>query len=631
MFLPYCQGGLLIRNSTQVFIAVALLFCMPGAGRSQTPPIPLDTLLIQAGARTSAMLPLTTRAVEVIDVTDIAASPARNLSDLLSWALGLEAVNRSPTNAKLRLRGSTPEQVLVLVDGMRIGDGGLGTQGVDLSISLHDVERVEILRGASPAAYGTDAVGGVVNVITRRDRSVVFGRLEGGSFNSRLGVFGGRFSNGGRDLYLSGEHERSAGHRPGTDNESLQARIGMRVPSGEREFNTSINVSSRAFGAAGFHAPHPPYDAFHEVTNASATLAWEAPPGRRFSIVPRVRVQLEEDDFLLMRDDPDYFHTHHSSQRVSGELVTRFALSERVRLAGGTEIWLERLQGTNPGLPGFHCSPSSPCDLEEHRLALFTEVSAGTIGMTTTTFGLRTDWHSEYGIFIAPSLAGAIWPSDGMRLHGTTGRVQRVPTWSERYYQDSLYVGNPDLEPERAWTAEVGATISAVDWLRIAFAGFARRVDTLIDWTKPVEEPDAAWRTINYTDAIFDGIEFEMTMLDVLDSQISIRASGVTHSAEDRDDYISRYAFRPLTRIVSVGVDRRLPRNARLSTRLLHGRRQGEDGFVRLDTRFSFLWRDRVRFYVDALNITSEEYLNIAGAPEPGFGLFVGGSWAWTP
>lgn len=618
------------RSAPFLLVTTALLFCIPGDAAGQVPPVPVDTLLVRPGTRISPFLPLGTRGIEVVSRQDIVASPARNLPDLLAWALGLEMLSRSAVHAEPRLRGSTPEQVLVLIDGLRIGDGGMGSHAADISIPLEEVEQIEILRGSASAAYGTDAVGGVINIVTRRNKPLFFGRVEGGSFDTRVAILGGRLSNSGRELHISAEQRESDGHRHGTDFNSRQARAGLRMPIGTRELHAWLSIGEQDFGAAGFHAPYPPYDAYHEVTNVTASFALESELDNRLVIEPRFRFHFDRDNFLLIRNQPSFFRTRQQSRNLSSELVARYQLRDNTVLAGGLEGYFDRLDGSSPGLPG-NCSLTRLCRLDEWRTALFAEVATGNIGTTAATVGLRADWHSEYGTFFAPSIAGAMWPSDAMRLHASTGRIRRAPTWSERYYRDPANSGNPDLRPEEAWTAEVGATLSTVDWFRFSFAGFARKIDTLIDWTKPVDQPDTTWNASNVTNATFDGIEVEATMLDIWGMRISARASGVTHNADDREEFRSRYAFRPLTRIMSLSVDRELPARMLISTRVLHGRRQGESGFLRADARLSLALGERARFYVDALNFTDEKYLDITASPEPGFSVFIGAAWGWNP
>src|SRR5690606_6496015 len=134
--------------------------------------------------RASAGLPVAARSVDVIGADAIAATPARTLADVLANALGVDLQPRSPAQADIALRGATFEQILVLVDGVRMSDAQTGHFDLDLAVPLSEVERIEILRGPATALYGSDAVGGVVNIVTRRGGERLRFGVEGGSFGT---------------------------------------------------------------------------------------------------------------------------------------------------------------------------------------------------------------------------------------------------------------------------------------------------------------------------------------------------------------------------------------------------------------------------------------------------------------
>src|SRR5690606_16014980 len=108
-----------------------------------------------------------TRAVQVITADDIRRTPARTVAEVLAWTLGADVLSRSPAQTDLALRGGTFGQVLVLVDGVRMSDPQTGHFNLDLAVPLGEIERIEVLRGGASTTYGSDAMTGVVNVVTR--------------------------------------------------------------------------------------------------------------------------------------------------------------------------------------------------------------------------------------------------------------------------------------------------------------------------------------------------------------------------------------------------------------------------------------------------------------------------------
>ncbi|HKK08312.1 MAG TPA: TonB-dependent receptor plug domain-containing protein, partial [Gemmatimonadota bacterium] len=134
--------------------------------RRSSPRYLLDTLVVSAAGRTGGRA-AATRDLEVLGRDAIEATPARTVAGLLRWAAGVDVRPRSPAQADLSLRGSSFEQVLVLVDGVPVNDPQTGHFDLDVAVPLASVERIEILRGPASATFGADAVGGVVNIVTR--------------------------------------------------------------------------------------------------------------------------------------------------------------------------------------------------------------------------------------------------------------------------------------------------------------------------------------------------------------------------------------------------------------------------------------------------------------------------------
>ena len=158
----------------------------------------LDTLLVE-----TTRIPLknneTGRCINILTKKDIEKLPATTFYELLQTISGVEIQSRGGFGVQgdIVMRGSTFSQVLVLIDGMRINDPLTGHFNCYIPISNMEIERIEILKGAGGAMYGPDAVGGVINIITRGFNSLENGTSFTGNFNigeqnlvsSSLGVF----------------------------------------------------------------------------------------------------------------------------------------------------------------------------------------------------------------------------------------------------------------------------------------------------------------------------------------------------------------------------------------------------------------------------------------------------------
>jgi len=211
---------------------------------------PLDT--VRVTSRSDAELATSTRSVEVITREDLERRAARSLSDVLSVALGVDAQPRSPAQADLGLRGSTYNQVVVLVDGVRVSDVQSGHYALDLAVPVGMIERIEILRGTGSALYGSDAIGGVVNIVTRSDSSFADLATRVGSFGGANGRVALGAASGGTALRIGADVDRSDGHRDGTDYRITQVRGRAERPLGNARITAGVGLGARQFGAADF-------------------------------------------------------------------------------------------------------------------------------------------------------------------------------------------------------------------------------------------------------------------------------------------------------------------------------------------------------------------------------------------
>lgn len=585
-------------------LAVAFL---PGVVGAQGNPAQLDTIRVQVVSRVTSAFATVARSVEVLDRAALERLPARTLGEALARTVGVDVPTRSAASADLSIRGSSFEQVLVLVDGIRVSDDQTGHFDLDLAVPLETVERVEVLRGPASSLYGADAIGGVINVVTRaaatRTSSLT---VEGGSFGSAAmaiaGTLPGRVAlRGGADL------QRADGHRPGTDYDVAQVRVGAAGRTAVGRLDADIGAAIRDFGAADFYGAYPS----HERTGAgSASLRLESDPSERVTTTVRVGARQHTDRFTLWRDEPARYQNRHETWQLSSEGVARVSL-ERVAFAAGLSG--ERSQLRSARL-GNHL---------EHRVGVFGEASVGGVSARRLEAGLRTDWSSINGSYLSPSLAGSLPINGQIRLRANVARGFRAPTWTERYYRDPANQGDPSLLPETFWLGEAGVVTTHAH-ARGEITGFMRRASGLIDWARPRgSAATTPWRTMNVESATFRGIEALLRLDGAGPAAVTLRAMGLHLRADDAAAYQGKYALRPLTRSAGVTVDIPIGRGIGAAIDASHRRRALEPGHERLDARLSYRLR-ALHAYVDLVNLGGADYLDAAGKPVAGRSLHVG-------
>ena len=567
----------------------------------------LDPLVVSAAGRTGGRA-AATRDLEVIGREEIDRVPARTVAGLLRWAAGVDLRPKSPAQVDLTLRGSSFEQVLVLVDGVPVNDPQTGHFDLDVAVPLAAVERVEILRGPASAAFGADALGGVVNIVTRgSDRPgevrPAAARVSAGSFGRLQGSGAAAVRAGPAVFHAAAGGLRSDGHRDDTDYRIGLGLLAAAAPVGGGHLLGSVRYARRDYGAGGFYGPYPAYE---RTRTLAATLGWRPPADASTRIEPRLELRRHHDDFVLRRSDPSYYRNLHAVWDLGAELTVRRSLGAGLVGAVGGNAHDVLLRSTALGRR------------DEGRGALFAELTAGTRGAAVVSAGLRQDWHEVYGGFLAPSLSAAVWPVRGLSVHGAVGRAFRAPTFTERFYRDPVDVGNPDLDPERAWSAELGVRLEPAPGLRLDLTGFRRWARDLIAWTRPAGAGDGVpWETRNVARADYRGAELTARAADLAGATVraSLELLGVDPGA---GTFTTKYAFHPLEERASLAVSRELPGGVRAAARVLRARRRGfPDPFWRLDLRL-----DRrvgpASVFVDLANLTDDRHPDIVGEPVAG-------------
>ncbi len=595
----------------------AVVFCMfflaarePASGQDR--PIQLDTVSVEVNSRASPLAGAATRATEVIHANTIRNSPASTVAEVLQWAFGVDLMPRSAALADVAIRGSSFEQVLVLVDGVRMRDAQTGHFNLNLAVPLDQVERIEVLRGPASSLYGSDALGGVINIVTRRDAGQASVRLSRGSFATSDLAVSARQPIGRVVADVAAGFQNSDGHRTGTESEVGQGRLALAVPLAGEALFTEIGYARRDFGANGFYGNYPSFEATRTTT---ASARWRARRDSTTSLEPVVNFRRHSDDFILFRDDPDRYRNIHTTNQLGGELIGRSRLSSDVRVAAGLHANHDAIRSKALG------------NRSEWSAGASLELAVGEALGPSAVAGVRADRLASGDLAFSPSASAAWRPHPSIRLRSSAGRAFRAPTWTERYYSDPASEGNPDLEPEHAWTVDAGADVETAFGVRGSLTAYVRSATNLIDWARPSGDTTVPHVTRNVDSAEFRGLEAEIAFSPVADLDVAVRGSWLSLESSVADGYESRYALRPLAETTSLLVDRTFGL-VRGGVRISRYRRVGDsDGAYTLaDARASIDIGD-VRVWTDLRNAFDTSYLDIVANPAPGRSLLVGVEW----
>lgn len=413
--------------------------------------------------------------VVVIDAQCIAASTADSVEDLLRREAGVQlSRNGGPgANATVLIRGAGSSNVLLLVDGVRVGSATLGHAEFE-SLSLASIERIEVLRGPASSLYGADGSGGVVQVFTRRGDGPphASARIAAGGYGAREGSLhaGGKF--GDVDVAAGVSHERLEGvstvrpgdrygnynpDRDGSRRTSAQARVGWQPAQGHRLGVSVLQSRLNNQYDASEYLPDFTQDASPDFRNRldshSAALDWRADWSAGWSTL--LRASTQESDSSTGGRSLDHYRTQR--HQLDAQATWRPLAGQQLTLA--YEAQREEVKTT--GYDG---------ERDNDALVL---AYAGSFNGLSVQADFRHDDNSAFGEVDTGRLGAAYALGGGWRLRALAGQSFRAPSFNDLYYPG---YGVPTIRPERSKSIEFGVDgrFASGDFSATAFRNRAR-------------------------------------------------------------------------------------------------------------------------------------------------------------
>ena len=579
-----------------VFIAVAL-FALVSSAAAQG----FRQEVVVTAAAMPVELGTVTRTVTVITRQQIERLPARSIADVLRLAGSVDVRARGDRGAQtdFAIRGANFGQVLVLVDGVRLNDAQSGHHNGDIPVPLDAVQRIEVLHGTGSSLFGADAFGGTINIITRRDVAPASAVVEAGSF----GLIAGRgqlgMARGGVRQVFAAAVDRSAGFM--FERGFAMASASSRTSMGNR---ASLLVSHvrKDFGANGFYGNAPS----HEWTSQTL-LAIEGSAGtwRGWRVGTNLSYRTHGDRFLFDVRRPGIAENRHRTHAVLGSVRGSRGAGSRGSVAAGLEAGRDWIVSSNLG------------DHATDRLSAFSEWRVAVAARTQVDASLRMDRYTEFGTAWSPSIGLGWWAGSRVRLRGSVGRAFRVPTFTERYYQDPAHLARSAVGPETTWASEAGADVFVGEGWTASATLFGRADQNVIDWLRATTEE--RWRTYNIREVDTVGAEFtarrmlgDGAFVQLGYTALDVKAAAVTQLSK----YVLDYAPQTLAASASLAITGELGIAPRLEIRR-RARSSGTTNYAVLDLRLS----RRVGIYelrLEGTNLGDTSYEEILGVPMPG-------------
>jgi outer membrane cobalamin receptor len=568
-----------------------------GSAAAQDTPVPtVRETIVVTGSLAPEPLGNIGRALTVLTREDLARLPLVSVADALRLVAGVDVRERGPRGIQsdFSLRGAAFGQALVLVDGTRLNDAQSGHHNGDIPVALDDIERIEVLHGAGASLHGADAVGGTINIITRRRAPRLAADIAAGQHALVETRASAGFARGEDGHTVSAEWLRSSGFMPVRDHRAVLGRYQAALG---RHTTASIAHLDKAFGANGFYGPAPSRE-WTEQTLGRVDRRFERAGGWVGRADASYRTH--GDRFIYDERNPalseNAHRTHAATAHVRGfrELTPSTGLSVG---AGGGGDWI---RSSNLGAHAFTRGSVSA----EVRQALGSSVLVHP--------ALRVDTYSRFGTAWSPALSVTGRATRQLRWRASTGRAFRAPTFTELFYTDPNHRASGALVPETAWSLDGGA-----DWFSGRWTGgvtvFRRWEEDVIDWVRPA--PAERWATTNIRQVRTAGIETSVRRRFAQGAHVALEYARTSAEAPALDllsKYVLDYARHALAGSAA-GEWRRLTLGARLEVRQRVGRATYQVVDLRVGRRF-----ERMEIYLDALNLFDTEYQEIRGVDMPG-------------
>lgn len=606
--------------------------------------VKLDEVLV-TGSRAPLTALQSAKIVTVISRDDIQRAEAASINDILKLATGVDVRQRGGFGVQtdISINGGTFDQITILLNGVNMSSPQTGHNAADFPVSLSDIERIEVLEGASARVFGSSAFNGAINIVTRTDKeSCVRVSAEGGSFGTFGGDAGLSLRTGSVSQQFSGGYTQSDG---GTANSDFKRRRMYYMGSWESRYvNLSWQggLSSQDYGASTFYSAR--FNNQWEATRrfmASALADIRPFADERLVFSPSVYWHRDVDHYQLTRGKEGAKNgENYHRMDVYGAALNAHATWLLGKTAVGVDLRKEHILSTAYGTlldesewTAIHGSDrhydhrgdrTNTSLFLEHNVILggFT-LSAGVLANRNT--GLDNRFRFYPGVDISYR------PSDNWKFYASWNKALRVPTFTDLYTSNSAQQGDPNLSPERNSTFKIG-TRYRTRGVEAVLSGFYSEGKNIIDWVYPTAE-SRKYQAMNIGKLDNMGYSADVTLnMDELvpGSFITRIKAGYAFIHQkhetDREIFGSLYALEYLRHKATFQLDHRIWSRLSASWAVRWQQRMNNySPYTKVDVKL--MWTaPSYSLYVKADNITCHRYYDLGAVRQPGLWIMAGGS-----
>ncbi|OGU35563.1 MAG: hypothetical protein A2068_04555 [Ignavibacteria bacterium GWB2_35_6b] len=573
---------------------------------SQTKEYKTDDVVVTAG-RTPISFSNLNRDVTVIYPQEIKNAAVRSVQDLLQYTSGIDLKQRGidGVQADVAIRGGTFEQTLILIDGIKISDPQTGHHNLNLPVSLDNIERIEILKGQGSRIHGPNAFSGVINIITKKGSETSLSLEAAGGEN-------GYFSNslnaslpfGFIQNRISLSRQKSDGYRFNTDFDIINFSYGSTISTKAGAVNLFFGYNDKDFGANSFYSLAFPNQG-EKTRTKFASVSGEF-GNSKFSFSPKFYWRRNDDDFVLRRDNPSFYHNIHKTNIYGGELQTTIQTKFGKTSFGGEY---------------------TKDEIESNNLGNRTREKKGIFGEHNYKFDNGINFNAGAFLYSFSNIGWKFWPGfdigydlqNNIRIFASYGRAFRIPTFTELYYNDPVTIGNANLKHEETTNYEIGLKFHS-NKIQSGISLFRKEGKDIIDWVRITGE--TKWSVRNIAEVNTNGVEVSLSLQpDDFIQSFPINNFSISYTYLNTDKEVSnlesRYVLDHLQNQIIINISNELPFEIAQSWFFRYEDRINfSDSFItdmQISKEISYF-----NIFIKATNLFNNYYEDIAGVPLPG-------------
>jgi iron complex outermembrane receptor protein len=584
----------------------------------------------------------TGRNLIIIKGEKFAALPVHSIDELLRYVPGVEVQARGPLGSQsdIVLRGGTFQQVLVIVDGVRVNDPNTGHFSSTIPIAPGEIDRIEILKGASSALYGSEAVGGVINIITKTfatkqsiQKLQTAAQFTAGEYEL-LGVNAGVYTSNGKTSFGAGVLSNNTSGQPQRGIHGFVYANTVSASIGH-QFNDKWNLAFRtAYDHRNFAAQNFYTNFVSDTAQETVRTFWNQLQLSRNSANNTLRIQAGYKNL----NDSFAFNAHTATNQSKSELwqalvTDEIRLSTKTALTPGVQYISKKIVSNDRG------------DHVVNQAAAFLVLNQQVGEKFFFAPAARLEWNERAGWEFVPQV-NLSYRVHNLQLRGSAGKTIRDADFTERYnnynkaFVSSGRIGNPDLKAERSFSYEAGADYFISNSLKLSGTFFQRYHKNLIDYVNtPYSEmprkvnlsPTGTYALAeNIAEVTTTGVETDLQYSKTLSTNSSLWANlGFTWLNSETDNgvpslylsthakYLTNFTVQYSHRAFSFSVNGLYkqrpaqpsanPAIAKVSTDYIVFNAKGE----------AFLLKKILSVFVEVDNIGNRTYTDLLGAPMP--------------